>query len=114
MAIHVGVPGSTIALAKTISDGYADDPECEGSPSRHEGVYHLNYTNGLWYKDDRVYVPAAARDTIMRLGHGMGLRVILPLASRLIISNVLIGGRRCWWMFPTSSAAVLFVRGIRL
>ena len=65
MAIHVGFPDSAMDLTKTISEGYVVGTECEGSPSCQKGVYHLNYTNGLWYKDDRVFVPAAARDTIM-------------------------------------------------
>ena len=69
MAIHVGFPDSAMDLAKTISEGYVVGTECEGSPSCQKAVYHRNYTNGLWYTDDSVFVPAAARDTIMQFGH---------------------------------------------
>ena len=38
LAIHVGFPDPALDVAKTISEGYTDAPECEGSLSYQKGV----------------------------------------------------------------------------
>jgi hypothetical protein len=82
MALHVKPQDQAKGLTKMIVEGYASEKDVV--------VKHnlLPNPNGLYYKDDCIFVPEKCVDTVIRLGHDspfaghFGLRKTLALVKR--------------------------------